>query len=725
MWNRIPKELQIIPQWVAAGSNKIPLNPMNGLTASPVDPATWGTFESACRANMQSIGFVLTNNDPYCIIDLDVTDKTTEEHIRRYEKIMAAFPSYTERSRSGKGVHIVIKARLPSGSRRDGVEIYSAERYMIFTGDVIVDLPIAEMQETAMALWAEMQVGRTSSVELKETEEVLSDDVIMERAANAANGDKFRRLWTGDFSEYPSQSEADFALLAIIAFYTKSNEQVRRLFRTSALGKREKAVKNNDYLDRALSKIRAKAQEIDISGLTPPVHTLPTVAKQAELSPPPQFPPGLLGDIATHILSSSIRPVPEIALATAIAFMAGVCGRSYNISGAGLNQYIIVLAETGVGKDGTSRGIDNIIAAVQSTVPACDMFLGPSAFASGQALVRVLNEKPCFVSVLGEFGLTLQQMCDVRANPAVIMLKKVLLDIYAKSGNNGVLRPSVYADSDKNTKAVESPNVTILGESTPDTFFGGLDSSHIAEGLIPRFTVIQYTGKRPARNRNAGHPPNPVLLSRITDLFAIAVATNANRSCAHVQMTAKAASLLDAFDEACDERINSTGADIVRQLWNRAHLKALKLSALIAVGLDPHAPVINEEAAAWALRFVESDIAGMLSKFSKGEVGTGETRHEADIRRAVDDYLRMPVEKRLEYSVSKAMADKQVIPFHFLRRRLRLLAAFKNDPRGAARAIQESLGDMVRAEILGKVPDAQAQAWFGSKSDVYVTGATW
>lgn len=73
------------------------------------------------------------------------------------------------------------------------------------------------------------------------------------------------------------------------------------------------------------------------------------------------FPPGLIGEIAQYIYDQSPRPHLSISLAGAIAFMAGICGRSYNTyTGAGLNQYILLLASTGMGKEAAAGGIANV-----------------------------------------------------------------------------------------------------------------------------------------------------------------------------------------------------------------------------------------------------------------------------------------------------------------------------------------------------------------------------
>ena len=768
MLSNIPGELRSFPQWVIAGVDKIPLNPRTGKAASVTDRSTWGTFEEAIRTGYK-IGFVLTPEDPFSIIDLDnkIDNPATEEEIARHHKILTAFDSYAERSTSGRGYHIIVRGQIPTGVHRDKVEVYSSGRYMICTGDVVRAAPIVNHQPLLDLLYGEMAPAKAQ--ELVDHEAILTDAEIVDMAINAANGDKYNRLCCGQWQdEYPSQSEADFALLSMLTFYTRDNSQVRRLFRMTALGKRDKAIKNDIYLNRALVKIRGtQAPEIDFKQVAANVqamlannnsrtHAIQGVPIQGEthvkvnghdhgpeaivpgqnaptpgdLTPPEiTLPPGLIGELTTYFYKTAIRPVPEVALAAAICLVAGVVGRSYNISNSGLNQYMILLAKTGSGKEGALSGIESLLAAVRPQIPMADEFLGPAAFASGQSMIKVLDTRPCFVSVLGEFGLTLQEISDHRANSAQKMLKKVLLDLYGKSGWDRYLRSSVYSDIEKNTKIIKAPAVTILGESTPETFYEKLDQSHIAEGLIPRFSIIEYVGERPSRNKDAGIPPDSGLVQRFSSLVAVALTTTNNNTCCPVAMDDESLKLLDAFDHETDRVIRTSKHSVEVELWNRAHLKALKLSALIAVGLNPHAPVVTRDAATWAIAFIRAEIETVAARFTSGDVGMGDNKQMHDMKRTVESFFKLTAKQLKPYNINdgtaKLLKARGSVPYKFLAVKASSLASFRNDRIGATGAVKKIVQLMVDSGMLLEIPKVQSIQSFKFHGICYGISDSW
>ena len=141
------------------------------------------------------------------------------------------------------GAHILIKARLPGKGRRTGkIEVYDSGRYFTVTGKHVSGTPFAiqKRQEALESLAAELLPETSSSRKTFVASVDLSDGQLIERAKSARNGDRFRRLWAGDVSDYGNDhSRADLALCRILAFWCGGDyERVDRLFRRSGLMRR-------------------------------------------------------------------------------------------------------------------------------------------------------------------------------------------------------------------------------------------------------------------------------------------------------------------------------------------------------------------------------------------------------------------------------------------------------------------------------------------------------
>ncbi|WP_157866561.1 AAA family ATPase [Aromatoleum aromaticum] len=263
LWGQIPAALRQRPQWCHTIPDSKAPHQANGRSASPTNPAHWCDFETACDAAARcggGIGYVLTADDPFACIDLDVKDDTTQEQRERFDKIVSTFDSYTERSRSGKGMHVWVEGEIGKGARRDSVEVYSQERFIICTGNVMADRPITPRHDMLDVLVAEMRRGSAPEVELEDDPDPDSGWYVVEQALDengAFKDEEFGRLFAGDLEgrNYPSQSEADLELVKLLARCTGSNEACWSAFRMSALGKREKA-KRPSYKRSTLVKAR-------------------------------------------------------------------------------------------------------------------------------------------------------------------------------------------------------------------------------------------------------------------------------------------------------------------------------------------------------------------------------------------------------------------------------------------------------------------------------------
>ena len=152
MYDNIPEELKNLNQWVCVLSNsKVPMKAWESTWASSTNPNTWSSFSTALtsvqRHYYDYLGFVFNNNG---IVGIDI-DTGYDEYGLINElgaDIIGKCKSYTEKSRSGQGFHILLRGNLPFTGRNNlnGVEIYQSSRYFIMTGDVILYDTIIENQ---------------------------------------------------------------------------------------------------------------------------------------------------------------------------------------------------------------------------------------------------------------------------------------------------------------------------------------------------------------------------------------------------------------------------------------------------------------------------------------------------------------------------------------------------------------------------------------------------
>lgn len=741
MFERIPQELKQYPQWVCwryveqvnGKPTKVPFSPRTGYEASVINAQHWGTFDEAVEAsvNYSGIGFVLTVDDPFAFIDLDDTEGDPQL-LERQHKIHDAFNSYSEMSPSGKGVHIILKGHVSAGRKRHHVEVYSSLRYMTMTGNVLNDAPIQERQGFLEILWNEIgrdyQIFDSSGTDVAEE----TNEAIYQRALSAANGDKFNALWNGNWRDfYPSQSEADFALIDILSFYSRNRHQIRMMFLASALGQRDKA-KRVDYIERMINRsFDRQIPKLDFEGLINNLQSRLTEGKPEPITNVApnynydyslELPPGLVGDLAKFIYEASPRPIKDIALMGSIGLVAGIVGRAYNISGTGLNQYLLLVAKTGRGKEAMSAGIDKLISSVKMNIPAIEMFIGPGDMASGQALIKYLsNTSPCFVSIIGEFDKLLKALTHEKANSSMIMLRKMILDLYGKSGFNSTLRAMIYADEKKTTAPIQAPNVSILGECTPEKFYDLLSESMIAEGLLPRFCVIEYLGDRPPNNpvHTTAQPSEDLKRQLITVAGAamqLMRGPDGSFRVQNIKVDSAAAELIAQFDKFCDDEINRANRDAIAQLWNRAVLKVYKLSGVVAVGVNPYNPLVTRDIAAWAMRFVERDVRNLLSRFDAGEIGSDEAKQITELRRLFSEYIHGDYSVVERYGVPRNLHASHIMPISYLSRRLLPTAAFRNDRLGPNTALKRALGILLDQAEIVEFNKEQLQKEFGTSA---------
>lgn len=153
MFERVPEAIKKLDQWVCANNgSKVPMRADTNAAASSSNPITWSSFVMAEQAvaneYYDNIGFVFADNG---IVGIDIDAGFDEMGLLSPLAcdIIGKCKSYTEKSRSGRGFHILLKGDLPFKGKNNGngVEIYKTGRYFIMTGNVLLFDQIVDNQD--------------------------------------------------------------------------------------------------------------------------------------------------------------------------------------------------------------------------------------------------------------------------------------------------------------------------------------------------------------------------------------------------------------------------------------------------------------------------------------------------------------------------------------------------------------------------------------------------
>ena len=219
--------------------------------------STWVTYDDAVVAvekhHAAGVGFKIPEG--YFFLDIDHRELSDP----LVQTLLTRFDSYSERSISGGGIHIYGKCdftKLPTYIDKKGkvrldkqfyqknstadLELYVGgitNRFAVYTGNIIEDKPLRECTSAVLTTLDKNMRRKEKTKYSANRDGDRADFDIICNLRKQKNGDKFKKLYDeGDFSDYGSQSEADAALCALIAFRTGPDpDAIDAIFRGSAL----------------------------------------------------------------------------------------------------------------------------------------------------------------------------------------------------------------------------------------------------------------------------------------------------------------------------------------------------------------------------------------------------------------------------------------------------------------------------------------------------------
>lgn len=270
---KVPTEMKEAPRWCVFKTyydnetkqrQKYILRCDDGKWASSITPHEWSDFKTALEYaqnnNCSGLAFALDGSGLTCI-DLDHSKQPNGTYSSLAQEVMLkAGDTYTERSISGEGLHVFVKGDILDGkngykNRNDNIrlEVYDSGRFICMTGDI---LGSSKLLDCTDALKKGLRVKLGKKTELKADFGNLnneSDKDVISAIQRSKKGMDFNAMYSGQ-NIRGNESETDFAMLNILAFFTKGDTaQMERIFRSSGLYRDGK----DKYLKHSIDKAAA------------------------------------------------------------------------------------------------------------------------------------------------------------------------------------------------------------------------------------------------------------------------------------------------------------------------------------------------------------------------------------------------------------------------------------------------------------------------------------
>lgn len=334
-------------------------------------------------------------------------------------------------------------------------------------------------------------------------------------------------------------------------------------------------------------------------------------SKQTQLNT--GYPPDKMGQLCKEIYEMAPHPNEEVALMAAFALIAGIVGRSYNVLGTGLNLYVTLLADSGIGKAVMKNSINKALM-IDCAIEGGIAFKGNTRFTGPKALFDMLLCGLSRVCVLEESGLMSESTSGDQKG-----LTRVMLDIFSSSGRGEFAGGESYSNADMSIPVIPSPALTIANVSTPLSYLRALKAKDATvSGDIARMWLMRSMRDKKPLNITRRTEFSTGITDRIKELV---------KKC-KPQQDLKGHSVIDVDtsyvnvqrdSDMWTERENKykhIGDQLRRALTSRAFIKIMKIAGISSVfnGRDE----IGPDEYKWANDAIDGEIVTIEDAVSFG-----------------------------------------------------------------------------------------------------------
>jgi hypothetical protein len=354
------------------------------------------------------------------------------------------------------------------------------------------------------------------------------------------------------------------------------------------------------------------------------------------------YPRGLLGHVTQYMVDTSPLPNRWLALAAALCVLAkGLDRKVIGPSGTSTVLYILLMAETGAGKQQALQSIRMVLKAM-----GLGNVIVAGGLASVQAIEEIVEETPSAMVVIDEVGAWLNRISAGGQTGNVAEIPGTLQSLWAWSPEDewiGTKRKG------KEMVTVFGPALSIFGDSTEAKLIKGLTKEEIANGFLNRWLLFGIGRGAPKRvDPKYDWTKFPTWLSKqvkavvgdpVPHKGLVKLTLPANDGSEIVVQDFRRISWGSGAKELWakfEEYTRGMPSEKDRELWIRAPEQAVRLATIVAVYRG--SAIVEVEDWQWAVEVVKYSMAQLVRSLGKHR---REKLEQADlVERIREEFLR-------------------------------------------------------------------------------------
>lgn len=364
-------------------------------------------------------------------------------------------------------------------------------------------------------------------------------------------------------------------------------------------------------------------------------------------------PKGVIGSVFDYYNTTSGNKQTGFATQAAIAFTSTILSRRYTTNFNNYpNLYMINVGRSATGKEHAKKMLETLLHKT-----GFGDLIGGDGYTSAGAVMSTLINKPNHLVCVDEFGRYLEASNNKAGGLHQREANTKIMEAFGRP--DGIMRPMNYSTmtkKDADTMAnrfVHNPAITMLGITTPATFFKSISIDAVQDGFVNRFLISISSTERSLREHK-----EPVEVPDSIKQWAKAVTARHGKK--HLPMEeaspivvpfeSSAVEIHKEFEQECLDRADKLEQFGMAELVLRCSEISMRLSLNVALGIDPYAQSISKDCAEWSTWYVRKCMHETIGKL---KLTISHSDFEADKKEILAD-----LRKRGEKGITKSAMNK-------------------------------------------------------------------